>query len=306
MHWEGKETSFKKVKNLERNVTKLLSNKFILKENYEEVLSFDLSIDRSMVHKIDNCKKYIKDLFIIDYGDLSWKDCDQIIFSKDSNVGGLLSIDLNSFKISSLSYAPKIGAYCHACKIDKDNYFFHGGRLGGNSHRNETYIININERNFELLKNGPGMDAGGGTVLKNNKIYMFGGFNGSNVNICQYYDLQTKDWKSIHSLLKTSHGVSAAILNKEIILSGYNDNCLYSYNELAYTSILPLPENTHKLICEGWVFANSILYENKEQNNSKWISANISNTWNSYLWVYSIFKKKEIYTLLIPVIIWWG
>ena len=36
--------------------------------------------------------------------------------------------------------------------------------------------------------------------VKNNKIYLFGGYNGSATNICDCFDLQTKDWKSIHSL----------------------------------------------------------------------------------------------------------
>ena len=38
---------------------------------------------------------------------------------------------------------------------------------------------------------------------------------------------------------------------------------------------------------------NSILYENQEQNNTKWIAHYISNAWDSCLLVYSVFKQRE-------------
>ena len=73
----------------------------------KKILIFDLDIDRFAVDKIDNLKKQIIDLFILDYSESSWKNCDQIIFPKDSNTPGLWSIDLSSFNLSRLDYIQK-------------------------------------------------------------------------------------------------------------------------------------------------------------------------------------------------------
>ena len=113
------------------------------------------------------------------------------------------------------------------------------------------------------------------------------------MNTCECFNLETKEWKSIHSLPQASYCVLATVLNKEIILSGCLLNCLYSYNGSAYTNILALPVNTYKIVYEGWIFASSIPYENQEKNNTKWIPYNINNTWNMHLWVYTIFKQRE-------------
>ena len=153
-------------------------------------------------------------------------------------------------------------------------------------------MINIKENNLKILKNGPAKE-GGGLVLKNSKVYLFGGSNGNSLSKCDYFDLEIKDWKSTNSLPKASDSVTATLWNEEIILSGYNLNCAYSYNESVYTSILFLPENITKIVCEKWIFANSILYENQEDNNAKWIIHNISESWDRRLCIYSIFKKKE-------------
>ena len=151
--------------------------------------------------------------------------------------GGLVSIDLISLRLSSIEYAPKIGGCCHACKIDKNKYFFQGGRAPSTTYRSDAIILNTKEKNYEILKNGPSKDCGGGTVLKNNKIYLFGGHNGAAMNSCETFNLESKEWKPIHELPKPSYGVLAANLNNEIILSGYHHDCLYSYNNSVYTAL---------------------------------------------------------------------
>ena len=47
-----------------------------------------------------------------------------MILSRIKDVGNMTSININSFKVSILDYTPKIGVFCHACKIDKNNYIF--------------------------------------------------------------------------------------------------------------------------------------------------------------------------------------
>ena len=101
-------------------------------------------------------------------------------------------------------------------------------------------------------------------------MYIFGGHNGSSLKVCEAFDLKTKSWKSIHALPQVSCHVTAALLDKEIILSGYEMNCCYSYNGSTFTSILPLSVG-FKIVCEGWILANSVLYGYKENNQPKWI-----------------------------------
>ena len=155
----------------------------------------------------------------------------------------------------------------------------------------EAYLINIKDKNYETLKNGPTKERGG-SVLKNNKVYIFGGYNGVVLNTCDTFDLNTKEWKSITALPQASDRITAAILGKDIILSGYELNCCYSYNDSTFTSILNLPVKVYKFVCEGWIYANSILYENQDQSSSKWTSHNVI-SWNNYLWVFCVFQKNQ-------------
>ena len=108
---------------------------------------------------------------------------------------------------------------------------------------------------------------GGGIVLKDDQVYMFGGFSSFLANSCEAFDLKLKEWKLINTLPIPCLYITAAVLNNEIILSGLHFDCCYSYNNSNFTSILPLSGNCYKLICEGWIFSCSILYENEECDN---------------------------------------
>ena len=161
-----------------------------------------------------------------------------------------------------------------------------------NGYRAEAYLINIKGKNYEILKNGPTKGYGGGSALKNNKVYIFGGYNGTVLNTCDTFDLKTKEWKSITALPQGSNSITAAMLGKDIILSGYHFSCCYSYNDSTFTSILTLPANIYKIVCEGWIYTNSILYENQDQISSKWTSHNVI-SWSQHLWVYCVFQKNQ-------------
>ena len=110
------------------------------------------------------------------------------------------------------------------------------GRINS-GYRAEAYLINIKCKNYEILKNGPTKEFGGGSALKNDKVYIFGGHNGSVLSTCDTFDLKTKEWKSITAIPQVSYGITAAMLGKDIILSGYHLNCCYSYNDSTFTSI---------------------------------------------------------------------
>ena len=59
------------LKDLERNILKLLSSKIISKEDYSKIFLFDSSINRLAVGKVNNLKAGIKELFVLEYNGLS-------------------------------------------------------------------------------------------------------------------------------------------------------------------------------------------------------------------------------------------
>ena len=282
------------IKDLQKGVVDLMSERSIRKENYQVITNMTLENDNNISKQVEKIKESVESLFeFYYYEDIKWKDCSQVIFSRDTT-GGLLSIDLTTFKLSNLDYdVPKIGQYFQACKIDQHTYFVHGGRVN-NIARPETYLINIKDKTYKALPNGPAKDSGGGSALKNNKVFIFGGHNAGSVplNTCDLFDLKTREWKSITALPQASYAITAAVLNKNIILSGLQLSCCYSFNDSTFASILTLPGNVQKLVCEGWIYAYSILYENQDQNPSKWVSHNVV-SWGNYLWTYAVFKNNE-------------
>ena len=278
---------------LQKAVVDLICGRSIFKEIYERIKPIKIESQDHIRNDAEKIKESIKILFEFYYNeDITWKECSEIIFSRDS-YEGLFSIDLNTFKLSSLKYTPKIGKNCHACKIDQNTYFFHGGSTC-NIIKSEAYLINTKDQKYEKLADGPGKCYGGGSALKNNKVYIFGGNieRSTPTNTCDIFDLKRKEWKSITPLPQASDEITAALLNNDIILSGFHLNCCYSYNGSTFTSILDLTIGS-KVICEGWIFANSILYENRDQMNTKWISHNVNYRWDKYLWTYCVFKKNQ-------------
>ena len=281
------------IKNLKKIAVDLICERGISKENYERIKSITIGNQIPIRYEVENIKENVKTLFEFDDSEgRNWKECNEIIFSRDAN-GGLQSIDLTTFKLSSLEYAPNLGRYCHACKIDQKTYFFHGGVLNKQI-KTEAYLINIKDNKYEKLAEGPGKCGGGGSALKNNKVYIFGGNIGTNnsTDACDIFDLKTKKWESITPLPKASYGITAAILNNDIILSGHHLSNCYSYNDSTFTVIFKF-HTGHKVVCEGWIYANSILYENQDQNNSAWISHNVNYSLAHYLWTYCVFKKNQ-------------
>ena len=114
------------IKELENVSVDLISERGINKENFERIQFITDGNHNYIDDDVENIKKSIESLCGTYNFEGNWKECNQVIFSRDP-AGGLLAIDLNTFRLSNLDYAPKIGQYSHACKIDQNTYFFHGG-----------------------------------------------------------------------------------------------------------------------------------------------------------------------------------
>ena len=281
------------MRNLEKVAVDLITERSVSKESYEKIKTISSENPNYARYEVENIKERVKNFFgFYDYEGITWKECNEVVFSQDY-YEGLLSIDLNTFKKSILRYSPKIGQYSNACKIGQHTYFFHGGSIDSKS-MVEAYLINTKEKIFEKLVNGPKKDFGGGSVKKNNKVYIFGGHERDEIplNTCNAYDLKAKKWKAITPMPKASFGITAAILDYGIILSGYHLDCCYFYSHSTFLSILNLPDCC-KVVCEGWIFTKSTLYENQGGNIYNWTSHNVNFSWNRYLWTYCVFKKNQ-------------
>ena len=208
---------------------------------------------------------------------------------------GLFSINLNTLKHSILDYAPGFNPHCQVCKIDQSRYFINGDFKEGLVEILPAYLINIKEWTCEEIQNGP-KKIHAASILKNNKVYNFGGFFGkSSLKTCESLDLKNKEWRSIHTLPQTCMCMTAAVLNNAIILSGYQLDCCYSYDDSSYTSILNLTANCFKVVCEGWILVKSQLFENQQRDNLKWTSHNIPNAWDEPLANQVVFKKQQYF-----------
>ena len=284
------------IKKLKKFLMSLQLNHPIAQENFDYLISLDFN-SQIIFQQSENLNQSIENLFSFTLPIAEpWKECNEVIYSSNLEFGGLRSIDLSTFELSTLSFTPIIGPCCNACKIDKDRYFFHGGILENYRDKSEAYLINISTKSYEKLSDGPNKSRAG-TAFMNRQIYLFGGYNDNmKLKTCEVFNLETNQWgRSPHLLPKVSEGITAAVLNGNIILSGFDLNCCYSYDNTAFTSILELPGEKYKVVAEGWIFVNSVLYENTEGNNYRWVKHRIDNSWDNCLLVYSVFKKGDYF-----------
>ena len=281
------------IRNIEKGVIDTIKRVISRKSIDEELHDYILDSNEILISTYDDfisIKKHIKNYLKKNFEIFDWRCEDSVIFSKANNIGDLYSIDLKSFKTSSLDYTPKIGNYCQACKINKNIFFFQGGYM--DTYHGEAYVINTKKKKYEKFKNGY-PKVHGCLVLKDNKIYSFGGFDGSSLNTCEAFDFNTKEWNSIHELPQASYYNNATLLRNNIIITGYYFKCAYSYNDSVFTNILNLKSYTCSVACEGWILQNSILYENQEQDLLKWTPYNINNPWNAVLLIGATFKRNN-------------
>lgn len=227
-------------------------------------------------------------------------DSEDLIFSKDSDEGGLCKIDLKSFKQSKLGYE-KIGSEGGACKISKGLYFFNGGikkePIG------ETWLINTIKGTADALP--PSIcRKGNGCIYKDGQVYVFGGYQNLGIEICQTYNIAARKWEKINSLPVASFSNTATLLDNRILVTGFNLNCVFSYDTTGYTSVLKLQSNFTKFLCEGWVISNRRLYENSDRSSNKWETYHTQCVLDTYF-VYTGFKRGSfIYFITVRNQLW--
>lgn len=219
---------------------------------------------------------------------LAGTQCEELIFMKKPS-GDTYSIDLESFQQKRLEceLIPRYNS--QLCKINEHSYMVSGGFNSG--FLKSSYLINtqtnISERVRDCVEK-----TQGASVYKNGKVYIFGGFFNRPSNSCYAYELKANSWEKIQNLPQVTAAATAAVLENSIIVSGYDSDKVYAYNELKFSSIFDVPACTYKVICEGWVLLESKLYQNInggirawEENSVKWRGEALLN--------YATFKRKH-------------
>ena len=230
----------------------------------------------------------------------TWKDCDKILYSNLYSNGKLYSIDLNTLQSSNLELNMQFCPFSQICKFEKDAYFIHGGfKFLGNEFSSEALTVNLMDNRCESLPNGPSISLGG-SVLMNRKIYIFGGHNRQGPRKASYnFDLTTNTWSTIHDLPQVCSDVTAALLNKDILITGLEIDCCFCYDGTTYSRILSLENNRkYKLVCEGWLLTQSNIYE-IQKYTKKIIKYNLMMTWSSQLCDSAVFQKKHFFYFIV-------
>lgn len=221
-------------------------------------------------------------------------ESNEVVFSKGIG-SGVYSIDLDTFKIKKLDLAPDISIQCNMVKVDWQNYFFYGGQA--TTMTSSAVMVNMRRNTFKRLEESKPRGLGA-TIYKENKIFMFGGAHiwPTPISSCEIFDISKRTWTETTPLPEPSYALTAAIMQNLIIISGYHLSCLYSYNGENFKSILQLPKNQLKLVCERWVVTEEALYENDCSDISKWTCYKMYPQWTKvYLSVYTAFKKEKYF-----------
>ena len=286
----------KKLKDLDKEIVKMLTSKSVNKDTYERIVSNSLEIDSQLMKRASYITEHFTSLF--DSYDLSsnWKECNEVLFQTKSPKSGLNSINLDTFKVSTLQYAPTIQHCGSALKIDRNTYFLYGGLIGYmNVPSGEAYLLNLASKSYECLKHGPARGRAA-LVLKEKKIYIFSKSDSQweSEQFCSQFDLQTREWTPIQRMPEKCQGITAALLNQDIIITGYELDSCYLYNESGYCKYMKLPSYKNKLICDGWILADSYLYE-LDKMTLKWRHYGVSNIWDKSLVINAVFRKKDYF-----------
>ena len=115
------------IRNIEKGIINTIKRAINRKSIDEELYDYILDSNDILISTYDDniaIKKDIKNYLKKNFEIFDWRCEDSVIFSKDDNSARLHSINLKSFKLSSLDYSPKIGHCSQACKINKNQYFF--------------------------------------------------------------------------------------------------------------------------------------------------------------------------------------
>ena len=241
-------------------------------------------------------------------------DSEYVFFSSTTHKrSDLVRIDLNTFKLTPLSFHPprRFSAYSQACKIQKDLYFYYDSYQGRSNA--EIFVVNFEYNSYEKISDHSERRRGA-CVMKNNSVYVFGGcyvtkilgFISGETALMQNsdrFDLSTQTWRPIATLPSPSDSNTASLLNNEIYIVGGFLNFLLHYdtNTDTYREVFELAHKPqYKAICGKWILVESDDRIFEIKGNEEVCRYNMSNKlFRGSLLISCTFKKgKYIYLVL--------
>ena len=153
----------------------------------------------------------------------------------------ITQMPINSFEVSrwGSSIVP----------FSPDKLFIYGG-CKNHYYLDDTYIIDLNQQSIEVLPVDIKRRQSTGEHF-NNKIYVFGGYGGSNLVYSSFFDLIQKNWVRISDMPLKSRNISTLSINSKILITGYYSS-LFLYD--------PAMDSYDKTIMNFEISSQNILF----------------------------------------------
>ena len=239
--------------------------KSIKHEKISKILRFFIPTQVEKLHT-EEVSKEIQKLYDLKVEDLSKpalkRSAYELICAKDY-ISGLISIDLSTFQVNPIKFAPKVYTYSTVIPITNKKIFINGGYTGSAS-VTDTFIVDLDKRSYERIPSTVRRDAAG-IVMKENKVFVFGGIEKreSSLEICECFDLETSRWSQLPKLPYASCANTATLVENRIFLLGLQCDNLLEYDDLngEFRNIIPVPKDCMKFVFENWVITPEEIME---------------------------------------------
>jgi hypothetical protein len=200
-------------------------------------------------------------------------DDSSLIFAKNYE-SGLVSLNLDTFEETKLSFAPRILPYHMLCKISGVKYFISGGYDGSRS-TGDTFIVDLSLKTFQKLSSSIDRD-GAASVLKDEKVFIFGGIhtNEEDLKLCQFFDMKLNSWHDLPDLPIKSHANTASLLHHSIVLTGFHLDGVYRFDGTSYVNLIKIQSVTFKYLFDEWVIDGKSIFKLENFNHNLWVSFN--------------------------------
>jgi hypothetical protein len=226
----------------------------------------NISIDKEPVFE------KIKDMIKIEYSEGSNTEEAKRVVSVLSNIGPIIQNSRKSSPVSyeyegSLYFIPKstkhvlkyepitnttdllliespfqFPEYYRMCKLKTGDLFVCGGTDGGN-YLKRAFVIKLNALSVEQLPDMIRARQSHSVISHEDCVYVFGGYDGSNMLDCEKFDLTKKTWSKIANLPKEMNMCYSVCLYRDTIYIpsiGFYNPQLNSY-ELDTSKIVGIP-----------------------------------------------------------------
>ncbi|OMJ71136.1 hypothetical protein SteCoe_30722 [Stentor coeruleus] len=178
--------------------------------------------------------------------------------------------------IDVIQVIPNQGSYATVCYLPFNKLFVSGGFIPDNTYLSTSFLIDLTTNLVDNLQEVR-RRAAANCIYRDNKICIFGGCNGgSDLNICDAFDLKSKKWEQFALLPKKACHTSILDLNNKCLIAGrYNFIYTYDWNSNSYCEV------TNQVTIDG---QNILIRDNKKIHLLCDKTVNLGNINNIKVW----------------------